>query len=730
MNILRLLSILLGLTQVQCINDDTLCDLKTTDLSLSYSFNRNNLINKSCQFRIYESNQLDIFSDDGLILNKNFDLNNMFQLSSRPNIRFLNVHNLKGIDMNSINLQIQFNNSNIKILQLVYIKFLFYHDNNLIDNCDQIVSNNKSISLFKNLNVYLIIDVTKYIGTMCPLVFQDSFIEHLSLSDFTNSGIIKNYLKVEKNFETKHLNSSIIQLTLNRLYRIDLNIELLNVFDSIQILNLKGRLQSIQFDLFKNFDNLKSINFVIDNTRELINKGLNWTNNMSDRLNGTKIEINMDWILKFPEEDFCLFKMAFTKSFIHSPVLFFKYIKYDTPCSMIILLNKWPANMINSIKQFNLTYFYYRLIECLKKYDKCDHSEIDYFDQVDSQFILFNVEYYLLNIFQPFLIILGLFLNLTLILILILKKFKTSTFNANMYQYLRFNSIFSSIYLIILIYGYIDICVLNFIFYCPDLQRLATFRVLTIIKFFLMDVISFCSGVIVIFFTLETLISMHFETTRFSLKFSKISIIKNILLIIILSILLNASKLLIFNIETNITYNQFPNMKFSWFYNKPNPDLKMVFLIQLIFDISIEYVLCVLNLIINYIILYQHRKNSTIKVNIFFRRTNAKAEKNNSIIVKMILFYGLSNFIFKFSKNSIYTWASFNFVKNECLRIDSRNALCVSDVYYPALEISNIIYNISFIFNIFIIYKSNNLIREKVNEFFYVNPITNFIFHR
>ena len=156
-------------------------------------------------------------------------------------------------------------------------------------------------------------------------------------------------------------------------------------------------------------------------------------------------------------------------------------------------------------------------------------------------------------------------------------------------------------------------------------------------------------------------------------------------------------------------------MKYSWYFNYSKPGSNSLFLIQLIFDITIEYVLCVLNLIINIFIFYQHRKNSRIKVNNLSRRSNAKAEKNNSKIVKMILFYGLSNFIFKFSKNSIYSWASYKFVNsNNCMNIDGLYEACLLDIYYPALEISNIFYNFSFILNFLIIYCFNDLIRVKL----------------
>lgn len=302
------------------------------------NFNSFNELNFTNFEQVLETNII-LMPNKFILLNDSLNLTGLtvnlygFKILNPYSIRFyLCLNNLKGIDLESNPIKTL--KAKPEPLDKCYIlfnsNFDFYHKNKLIDsgNCDLKLLLVET-SFFSNIPI---LDVSmssiKFKPNMCPLIFYNASISIFKLSS-TNSLLIRNVFSFENiSLDLAIFIRSKISAFQVNFYHADLDSSLLdkNVFRSTRILSIRGIVNSIQFDLFKSFLNLRFLNFRLENLRNFFKKDLKWINylnymkkfdleNIKDLANiKDYFQLVITQILPkfnyydYPDKDFCLFK--------------------------------------------------------------------------------------------------------------------------------------------------------------------------------------------------------------------------------------------------------------------------------------------------------------------------------------------------------------------------------------------------------------------------------------
>jgi len=166
---------------------------------------------------------------------------------------------------------------------------------------------------------------------MCPIVFKNSDMDTLSLSNLANTFYKKKLFQFDS-LEFRDLGAKIRELELDNVLNIDLDASLLNpsVFEMTDSLFVYGSVNSVSNDLIKSLKNLKKIEFLVPYARKVFHKnGIDWIKEKNKDLNVnmsnfTEVEKNIKKAflisisfydfnyerisIVFPDEDFCIYK--------------------------------------------------------------------------------------------------------------------------------------------------------------------------------------------------------------------------------------------------------------------------------------------------------------------------------------------------------------------------------------------------------------------------------------
>lgn len=271
-----------------------------------------------------------------LILDNSLSLNLKSNKLKFTNQLFLFFSNLKGIDLN-----LKLNNLESLRVEMYFFdtKLNLYSNGLFVSNCNQ----NPNSTVFNNIFSLKFSFSTKYSLSTCPCIFNNSFINEITIEGLADNFIKKNMLGFSH--QNILLNSTINTLELN-IYRAKLTEKLLSktVFHSLRELRINGQLDSIQLDLITNFKNLKILDLNLKNFEYFIKNNLNWIESLNCK--DTLILKGSD-DYTFPDQDFCLFyKLPFK-----GLVLVMKGVKYRQDCSCTIL---WLTNTTIVDNQSNL----------------------------------------------------------------------------------------------------------------------------------------------------------------------------------------------------------------------------------------------------------------------------------------------------------------------------------------------------------------------------------------
>jgi hypothetical protein len=319
---------------VRCVNFTSFSDLKFRRLNAT------------------ELDSLELKPSRQLLLDTSLDLGKITRINN-----FIAFHNLRGfllgknpfekmegsLEFNLFESSFKFFESPFQELNSKCNLHVFITNQSLFNN--SLLSKFRSITLDKTV---------KYSNKFCPLVFQNSRIESLTLKDLNESNFLNFNQLSFRNYENEIFNFS---MSIENLYLFNSNLKVLNesllnklVFSGLRSIQIYGELSEIQPQLFgSNFKNLRKIVLDLFNFDDFMrNENSDWMRSLGFYGNeSSKHEIilqlnDRNEVFSYENKDICIFKHFPVKNRVY-PII---KTKQNLSCSCTLL---W---LIQSYKNF------------------------------------------------------------------------------------------------------------------------------------------------------------------------------------------------------------------------------------------------------------------------------------------------------------------------------------------------------------------------------------------
>ena len=726
-----------------------------------------NEINKNCtKYKFIEKTQiigaLNIFNELNFYFDYKDGINfNCLQINSYNNI--LNLIPNKPILVLDDSFKIIIPRIKIKttiLIQLINIKAINYESNFLIKLSSSFemtsvnffyskfmaISNDKKYCLpkkSKNLSFFGKLSSvgfgfsTSYYEKTCPYIFSNSIINLLEFY-----GISDTFLKTNKlGFLSANnsLNSSIEELTVMG-YEIDLNENMLdnNIFAKLNKLNLNGKIQKISIH---QINNLVSIGVKLDNLIQFLffNKDV-FKNSRISKFRKLEI-LNIDY--KFPDEDFCIFKIFHNLYWLEIKDEFI----YSCSCTLVMLFisrNIISQDIFYSICD-NST-----IDECQieKRLKNCNISTgLKHFEFSYSDFI-YNSELlnFLTIIMTPIFSFISILLNsISLKVLIVLLKTK----NSLLYKLMMVNNAINLVYSIISSIHLINKCVYVNGIFCSAILREKAVQLFDIIFVeFLLSVLKIWSNVSLIGISWLRLIILIKDKSWVKplVKFQKEKKFKILIAFLLgISVVISMDKLFVVRINENFfvmderDYEEFPNK--NTFMIMPLRDLGQHSISEIHYHGKTAiffYVLFVFNFIFNDFLLYAilllidvfmlYYFNSYIREkNKLTQKLKTNEEKNLKEAESKINITVLVNLFFVLFLKIGHFGVSFYIFMSKILRNTDTNNICFlfSRVCSNYLEFSEQFFILSNALSIFLFINLSKSFKESFYNIFVVKNFYN-----
>lgn len=463
------------------------------------------------------------------ILEESFGFYNLLNYSKNfEYVVDLTFVNLNGFDISLIDYTKTINMSSLGNFVCLRCKFNFYINRKLVTSCEDIKNTSvEIISIFQLAakdDIVLILGECEFKQTLCPLVFKNSYISNLIVTDlidsFYKTSIIRISNETSFSFESNISNLAIFTQDI----RLDLNFLNPLVFQNLKTIFIEGSIESIDGAIFKYLKNLFYVNFETNHFRKLIHRnGIEWIKqinnhihvNLSDSddiikyLNQANMEIKIiklsckqnkheDRMSKvFPDEDFCLYAdYPFDQM-----VLLFQACQYtmipfldtDYSCTYLWITQFITGSLFDvfiSNRDYYNSFALIRNSTAFQSISKCNFehrlslchdykrkgilgiSDFVVFNKILG--IIFKISTYVTSLF-------GITTNLIVILVICHKCNKEQFKEFKQYSYLWINSAFCLLILIIEILSWISECFYPFDVFCPEIRKLVAIQFLRII---------------------------------------------------------------------------------------------------------------------------------------------------------------------------------------------------------------------------------------------------------
>jgi hypothetical protein len=543
-----------------------------------------------------------LWPKDSLVIDESVQLNKVFDESKIKSIAYLNIINFKGIDINSQSFLLDSSRFKLKLkINIYFSKLDIYSNSSLIEasKCD-LATYNVSNNFFKH--VYSIsIQNVKYPKEWCPHFFHNFVLGHLFFFEIANSFLIKNRLNFYQ------LNSSKVYIKYLFELQFDFTYEELNknnlspdLFRNVPYLGIGGVLNGIETRLFEDFQNLKKIEIVISNLKEIFHSGNKWMNylNLKVSLNtSTNLEqsmqlkfrflsqhVSFDSIYQYPNEDLCLFKNFPHDRLVYPIMIPGKRLKCT--CTLLWLESKLHLfkSKVKFLNDYDLIYDAdYSVSESIFVFcnvsfntSKCNLNEkfmlckivqsestsrehLFHFDNdVDVYYMIEFAKFILLVILQPIFCFLGIIHN-GLTILVIRNKSKKKELSESMYKHIIINSVFNTIYCTITILKLVNTCVFHdwSVFCSTVYQEIWAQNLKIFLIHFLGTSVKLCSNFSYFIFSLSRLLLITKHKDRIlNRETNKIYIIIYIIALIFVSCVLSAFKIFQYEINYNMDFSK------------------------------------------------------------------------------------------------------------------------------------------------------------------------------
>ena len=475
-------------------------------------------------------------SSESITLNNRFNFTNALTYFSYFKKQMdLQIHGLKGFDLNFFVEKYRSKSPFLGTIELVDTRMDFYHDNKKISSCREMVdlnlTNIKSIFQLTTMRYknQLILRGVEYKSKICPLVFQNSNITLFLLFDLVDSFYKTNVLTFSSDYNFSSLNSKIAYIDLSNAQNIVLDFNIFNpsVFDeTTHLIIYSGSLNSINE---KFFQVLKKIRIIIINPtiiRKINHKqGLQWIRNINSDVNVDfdNLKVNHIYNYKllyitsdknirkrisklFPDEDFCLYvDFPFNQFVIFYDNITERYknksellvIDYEYSCTYLWLIQYYEhyynylsyhkqneyhlgniLTLINStaFKSISKCGFEARKSLCNKsnyqRREICDEGDIFILNKKLQT--AFKISLYPVSF-------ICLLTNL-IVVVVIRKKENNDLFKEfKQYSYLCLNSVFCIMISVIELLSWMTECFYPFEVFCPEIRKLVAIQFFKII---------------------------------------------------------------------------------------------------------------------------------------------------------------------------------------------------------------------------------------------------------
>ena len=588
-------------------------------------------------------------------------LNNSFQMYKFADIikpglsSMIKLVNLKGFD---VNLALEL--SDFAGFEFYDIDFDFYNsrDKTIIRTCEEYKSslnqwpqkkfifNASSSSLIEYHKVSL--SNSKFRTPVCPLLFENTKLDGLHITNLVKSYYKNNVIKYLKVNES--INSEIRIYELENFYRLDLNRELVNeiIFEKTPEFLFDGVINSIETDLFRSFERLKSIEFNPVSFLEVVRKqGIKWIRsinyqlkvNLSD-LKSVKSFMSKSVEIKFTvknvfdfqhnpkaqqfyDEDFCLFaEYPFNQLVIVHQLL----EKSDLSCTNIWIIQYYSIyykatnrsdlrNMLNKSLQTVLKdKSVSTKCDFVTRLRKCDKKPLKTTNENNIAFDLMVISQFLLVVFTPLISFIGIVTNLQTVVTIINKKNRIELKEKH-YTYMAINSISNILILLIQISSLINECQYPFGIFCSSVRKykfVQYFKIIVVETF--SSFLRLISNFTYVAFSINriSLIANKVNTNNkgFFKRFSKLSVLKYLIFSAILSFLLSVVKAFRFKINLFMPIETYPYLFFRNilnYYDKNKTIYKLLFVFNAIHDFISYVFFAFINLAFDLILLVRMR---------------------------------------------------------------------------------------------------------------------------
>jgi len=551
---------------------------------------------------------------------------------------------------------------------------------------------------------------------MSPLIFKDAKIENLEINELINSKTLINYFTFDNEITVVEVNVSIKQLSLS-MFNIKLDNSILSplVFKDVELLLLEDYFSITNSELFHSFNNLKFLDIRIFSLRNFFHEGTSWLEYLNTYpTNKTQAIIvsliqKIDYTLNYnfideysyPDSDFCLFK-----DFPHDNRVIFQVFTCFNSCTFY-----WLTQF-----SFDITCQHSNVTNCdfdLMKLN-CDLS-LNVQNVNDTEYnklyILFDPNHIMkLNDFTlsiiafPTVCSLGIIFNLLNIIVLKNAKFSKS-FNARMYQQMVIKSTINLIICIIFLLRLTIKCIdpiSSFCFVSFVNNRLLRHFMLTL-AYFVGNSLKTCSNLVHISFVLDRLVLISEKKLDFLKKFSLIDYKLLFLIELVFSFLINSIKIYQFEYDPITSFSLYPRIFTEYF------DFKYVYAYFNILCIFItDFLVIILQLYFDFALIVFVKetivnKKSLISHGFHQRSKNEKLERNTKLMVALS---GICLFIFHSPDLCISVFMAFTYKRNRGSYYDYQNLFS-----FLLINISEVIYFISYMLDFFIYYFFNNVFR-------------------
>lgn len=539
-----------------------------------------------------------------IIIDSAFNLNRLISFPNLKKLYTLCMIYFKGIDINTHRILVKVD------FYFTSSKLDFYINNSLITKKECIMENFESFdnsrTFFSNFGSIAFIGVS-YKHPVCPFVFLNSNLYTVYFTDIANSFLNKNVLNFIDVNETNISMIFIKNLMLDIKYDV-LSFNIMNryLFQNLERIKIYGCLIDINEELFKHFDSIKKLDFVLDNLREFFEMGNRWmsylNNNVKvnlsdiDDVNNNlmkKFKIRFSYrlntslinkIYDYPDEHFCLFK-DFPHDHMVIPLIL-PGKKINCSCTVLWLVQYYShyfdvdyradynpyINYEYSISDEymvrldgSITYCHdnlfnesIRMCDFTRRLKLCNTSLFNY-DQsfklnndTDFLFLIKWLQFILIIIMQPILTVIGIVNNLIIILVIRNKKTK-KYFKDVMYKHIIINCVFNIIFCVIMIFELINECVFyNSSVFCSKLYQYESSQYFKIIFiYYFGNVVKLCKNISFLAFTFSRFILSLNKKNGFFKIFNKMNMKLYVFLMALFSSLFSIFKLFQYTVVDN-----------------------------------------------------------------------------------------------------------------------------------------------------------------------------------